>query len=167
MKLTGKGAAKPDPETTVRVEKVSRGDLVEIVSAPGQIQPKTKVSISAKTTARIMELPYDEGMEVKKGDIVVQLDSKDLEAQLKAVESRRSAEAAQIDVGEARLKAQQSQIESARVQLAEAQRNLKRQNDLLGTKDVAQSTVDEAQARVDQLQAQLSGSLSSLEADRA
>ncbi|MEA2735210.1 MAG: HlyD family secretion protein [Humisphaera sp.] len=169
MKLTGKSSMGGDAEqeTAVRIEKVSRGDLVEIVSAPGQIQPKTKVSISAKTTARIMELPFDEGMEVKKDQIVVQLDSKDLEAQLKAVESRRSAEAAQIDVGEARLKAQQSQIESAKIQLAEAQRTLKRQKELLATQDVAQFTVDEAQARVDQLQAQLTGSLSSLEADRA
>ena len=54
-----------------------------IVSAPGQLQPKTKITISAKTTARIVELPFEEGATVKKGDLLVQLDSKDLEAQLK------------------------------------------------------------------------------------
>src|SRR5437762_554259 len=43
MKLSGKSTGQPEQETTVRVEKVARGDLVEIVSAPGQIQPKTKV----------------------------------------------------------------------------------------------------------------------------
>src|SRR5688500_13598628 len=166
MKLTG-GAAKPDQETSVKVENVSRGDLVEIVSAPGQIQPKTKVSISARTTARIAALPFDEGMEVKQGEVIVQLDSKDLDAQLKAAESRRSAQAAQIDVSEARLKSQQAQIDSTKVQLAEAERNLKRQMELLATKDVAQSMVDEAQAQADQLKAQLQGALSSLEADRA
>src|SRR5687767_9710143 len=113
MKLTGKSSmgGEGEQETAVRIEKVSRGDLVEIVSAPGQIQPKTKVSISAKTTARIMALPFDEGMEVKKDQIIVQLDSKELEAQLSASESRRSAQAAQIDVGEARLKSQQAQIQ--------------------------------------------------------
>ena len=44
--------------TPVRVEPVKRGDLVEIVSAPGQLQPRTKVQISAKTTARIIDMPY-------------------------------------------------------------------------------------------------------------
>ena len=167
MKLTGNGPAKPEQETAVRVEKVSRGDLVEIVSAPGQIQPKTKVSISAKTTARIMALPFDEGMEVKKDQLIVQLDAKDLEAQLKATESRRAAQAAQIDVGEAQLKSQEASILSTRVQLADAERNLKRQRELLSTQDVAQSMVDEAQAQVDQLKAQLQGALASLEANRA
>jgi HlyD family secretion protein len=167
MKLTGNGPAKPEPDTSVRVEDVTRGDLVEIVSAPGQIQPKTKVSISAKTTARIMELPFDEGMQVKKDQVIVQLDSKDLEAQLKAAESRRAAQAAQIDVGEARLKTAEAQILSSKVQLADAERDLKRQRELLETKDVAQSFVDEAQAQVDQFKAQLAGALSSLEADKA
>src|SRR5688572_8350023 len=128
MKMRGGagGSGSSPAEISVRTEPVGRGDLVEIVSAPGQIQPKTKVSISAKTTARIMALPFDEGMEVKKDQIIVQLDSKELEAQLSAAESRRAAQAAQIDVGEARLKSQQSQIQSARVQLAEAERNLRR-----------------------------------------
>ena len=168
MKLSGKSSmgGQPENETSVRVEKVSRGDLVEIVSAPGQIQPKTKVSISAKTTARIMELPFDEGAVVKKDQIIVQLDSKDLEAQLKAAESRRAAQASQIEVGEARLKSQQAQIQSMRVQLADAERSLKRQNDLYSTKDVAESFVDDARAKVDQLKAQLDGSLATLEADR-
>ena len=167
LKLTCNGAAKPDQETSVRVEKVSRGDLVEIVSAPGQIQPKTKVSISARTTARIALLPFDEGMEVKQGQVIVQLDSTDLEAQLKATESRRAAQAAQIEVGEARLKSQEAQIQSTKVQLAEAERNLKRQQELFATQDVAQSFVDEALAARDQLKAQLQGALASLEADRA
>lgn len=169
MKLTGKSSmgGQPEQETSVRVEKVSRGDLVEIVSAPGQIQPKTKVSISARTTARIAALPFDEGMEVKRDQVIVQLDSKDLEAQLKAAESRRAAQAAQIEVSEARLKSQEAQIQATKVQLADAERNLKRQMELLETKDVAQSMVDEAQAQVDQLKAQLQGAISSLEADAA
>src|SRR5881628_2988508 len=75
--------------TTVRVEAVGTGELIEIVSSPGQLQPKTKVSISAKISARIVSLPFDEGATVTKGNpdakppvapsVLVQLDSKDLE----------------------------------------------------------------------------------------
>ena len=39
----------------MRVEPASRGDLIEIVSVPGEIQPLKKVAISAKVAAPIVE----------------------------------------------------------------------------------------------------------------
>ena len=39
------------PPTPVRVDLVTSGPLVEIVSAPGEIEPRRKVSISAIVTA--------------------------------------------------------------------------------------------------------------------
>ncbi|MHC4353340.1 MAG: efflux RND transporter periplasmic adaptor subunit, partial [Planctomycetota bacterium] len=53
-----KGPGRPTP---VRIEKAELGELAETVSAPGEIEPKTKVEISAKVSARIVELPYEEG----------------------------------------------------------------------------------------------------------
>ena len=41
--------------TVVRIEKPARGRLVEYVSAPGEIEPKTNVEISAK----IFEISHD------------------------------------------------------------------------------------------------------------
>ena len=49
---------KEDRGSAVRVEKPIRGDLVEVVSASGTIMPKTKVSISARVSALIQEIPY-------------------------------------------------------------------------------------------------------------
>ena len=87
MRKAGEGE-----ETVVRIEPSGRGLLVETVTAPGVVQPKTKVSISAKTAARIVELPFKEGDVVKKGDPLVRLDSKDLEALLRGAEARYAAE---------------------------------------------------------------------------
>jgi HlyD family secretion protein len=167
LKMRGNAADPKGEGTTVRVEPVKRGDLTEIVSAPGQLQPKTKVSLSAKTTARIMDLPYDEGAMVKKGDVLVQLDSKDLQAQLDAAEAHHAAQAGEILVGQARLGSLRAQIESAKVQLADADRDLRRQKELLATKDVSPSIVDVAQAKVDQFKAALDSALSTLEAEKA
>lgn len=162
MRSNGGGDAQITP---VRVEKVGRGDLVEIVSAPGQIQPKNKVSISAKTSARITALPFDEGMPVKAGDLIIQLDARDLEAQLKATEARKAAQGAEIVVAQARLEAQKSQMESIRIQIADAERELERQ---IGLDDFAiRSTVDQARSKVLDLQAQLQAAVNSLEANRA
>ena len=45
--------------------------LIETVKAPGQIEPHTKVDISAEVAARIESLPFREAELVKKGDIVL------------------------------------------------------------------------------------------------
>ncbi|MFG0331234.1 MAG: efflux RND transporter periplasmic adaptor subunit [Phycisphaerales bacterium] len=156
----------PEGEPTlVRLEEPERGDLVERVQAPGQIEPKTNVEISARVSARIVELPFDEGDRVKANDLVVRLDSADLEARLKAARARRAAQDAGIRVAEARLESQRAQIDSTRAALLEAELNFDRQTGLLESRDVSQSVVDSALAAVDQLKAQLAGQEASLNAD--
>ena len=73
-----------DLGTQVRLEPAGKGDLVRKISAPGQIDPKTDVQITAQVSARITALPFKEGDEVKKGDVVVRLDAEDLLAALAA-----------------------------------------------------------------------------------
>ena len=43
--------------TTVRLAPVQVGELIETVSAPGQVEPATDVAISARVSARITEIP--------------------------------------------------------------------------------------------------------------
>ena len=156
-----------DNGTQVRLEKVVRGDLVEFVSASGEVEPKTDVSISARVAARIKELPFDEGDVVKKGDVLVRFDDKDLRAALESVKARYAAEEAQIGVSEQRIKAREAQLAADRISLADAERDLGRQRQLLATRDVSQSVVDTAQARVDNLRAQILASEQSMAADTA
>ena len=154
-----------DEGTAVRIEPVARGDLVEIVSAPGLIQPKSKVSISARVAARVVELPFKEGDRVKKGEsVLVKLDSKDLEAQLRAVEARSAAQAAQIEMAKSTLESGKSDIAALRAELTEAERDLNRQKGLHASHDVSESVVDQAQTKFDQLQARLESSVHTVEA---
>ena len=153
--------------TVVRVEKAARGDLVEFVSASGEVEPKTKVSISARVAARIAELPFDEGDVVKKGDVLVKFDDKDLRAALESVKARYAAEEAQIAVTDLRIRAQEAQLNAQRISLADAERDLRRQRQLFETRDVSESVVDTAQARVDNLKSQVVASEQSLAADRS
>jgi len=160
----GKGGGGGTP---VRVEKVTRGDLVEFVSASGEVEPKTKVSISARVAARIAEIPFREGATVKPGDVLVKFDDKELAAALASVKARYAAEEAQIIVSGERIKSQESQLVAQRIQIADAERDLRRQAQLLQTRDVSQSVVDTAQARVDNLKAQIAAAEQSLLADRS
>src|SRR4051794_41341513 len=53
--------------TEVRIEKVQKRDLVASVTASGQVQPHTKVDISADISGRIVRLAVGGGQEVAAG----------------------------------------------------------------------------------------------------
>ncbi len=151
--------------TIVRLEEIRRGDLAEFVSAPGQIEPETMVEISARVSAHIVEMPFEEGDPVKAGDLLVRLDATDLEAGLRAANARRMAEAAGIEVAKARISAQKASIAGIEASLHEATLNRQRQEDLLKSADVSQAVVDTAVSREKELIAQLESARSSVEAD--
>ncbi|MGB7158657.1 MAG: efflux RND transporter periplasmic adaptor subunit [Tepidisphaeraceae bacterium] len=152
--------------TDVRVEPVARGDLVEIVSAPGQVQPRTKVQISARVAARIRDLPFDEGAKVTKDALLVKLDATELEAQLRATKARAAGQKAQLEESTARVHAQMAQIEASRIMHLDAQRDAKRQRQLVQDGDIAVSIAEAAEAKAGNLEQQLESSVRQLEADR-
>lgn len=177
MKLLGRGAAAANQPTLVRVERVTRGELIESISASGEVEPKAKVSISARVSARIEKLPFKEGQRVTKGDpnarppvppsVLVVLESKELEATLKSAEARHAAERAQLRVSQEQVSAQKSHLDALRVTLADARRELERQKKLLASKDVSQSQVDQLQAKVDQQEAEMTGAEATLRGQEA
>jgi HlyD family secretion protein len=57
----------------VTVKEVTLQDIVETVSATGKIQPEVEVKISSEVSGEILELPFKEGQEVKKGDLLVRV----------------------------------------------------------------------------------------------
>ncbi len=166
-----KAAGKP---TVVRVERPERGELIEFVSAPGEIEPKTKVEISAKVSARIVALPFDEGDRVTAGDpnadppvptsVIVRLDSKDLESRLKSAQASYAAQAAQINVEQAHIASQKANLVGLQASLKQGQKDLERQKELLESYDVSQATYDKTKLQVDELQSQLESAEHSLKA---
>ena len=121
-----------EQQTEVRIDSVKRGKLAKIVSAPGSIEPKTKVQISAQVSAKITALPMREGDRVKKGDVVVRLDADDYVA---ALESARAG-----------LKGEQARLEGLQADLAHAEAEWGRFKELYDTKDVSKSDLDAAEA---------------------
>ena len=97
----------------VRTEQVESRDLVASVTASGQIQPRTKVNVSADVTGKIVRLAVKEGDMVKKGQFLLQIDPEQVTAALQRAEA-----------GLASSKAQEAQ---SRANLLQAQRNYDRQ----------------------------------------
>src|SRR5688500_4103080 len=81
----------------VRIEPVERRDLVASVTASGQVQPHTKVDLSADITGRIVRLAVKEGDMVTKGQFLLKIDPSQYRASAEraaaAVASARSQSA--------------------------------------------------------------------------
>ncbi len=59
----------------VEVARVERGEIEDIVSAPGEIRAKEERKINAEVTAEVVKLLIEEGDWVNRGEILVKLDS--------------------------------------------------------------------------------------------
>ena len=151
----------------VRVEPAAKGGLIESVSAPGEIQPLTKVSLSAKVAAPIVEMPFKdkEGSPVRKGALLVKLDDQDLRAVKRQLEAQKSAQEHSIQVAHQRIVAQRAMIRASRATLADLKRDLDRNTSLVGTQDVSQSVLDTAQAKSDEQNEQSASAEQNLVAD--
>ncbi|MBZ5596944.1 MAG: efflux RND transporter periplasmic adaptor subunit [Acidobacteriia bacterium] len=80
---------------TVQTGKVQRLDLTAVVSASGEIKPKTYVNIGANAFGKITRLYVKEGDRVRKGQLLAQLENVQSEADVNA--TRAALEAAQTD----------------------------------------------------------------------
>ena len=167
-------AKKANKGTVVRIEEVKLGELSEFVSAPGEIEPMSNVDISAKVSARIVELPFDEGDEVSGGDpdadppvpgsLLIRLDSKDLESQLRSARANYKAQQAQINVEKSRVLSQRSSLEGTASLLKQAESDMQRQKQLLQSQDISQSTFDQTQCNYDELKSRYEAAVYGLQA---
>jgi HlyD family secretion protein len=76
---------------TVQTGKAQREDLASIVSASGEIKPKTYVNIGANAFGKITHLYVKEGDRVKKGQMLAQIENVQPEADLNATEATLQA----------------------------------------------------------------------------
>jgi RND family efflux transporter MFP subunit len=107
----------------------------------GSVAARTKVTVAAKVMSYVRTVQAHEGDRVRAGQVLVELDAREMQAALEAAEAMR----AEADAA----------IASAKqgVAAAEAQRDLaastqKRFEELLGKKSVAQQEYDEVEARL-------------------
>jgi HlyD family secretion protein len=99
----------------VYVEPAARRDLLQVVKATGDIEPRTKVNISAHVIAKIEKLYVNEGDRVQKGQPFLMLEQNVFIAD-------RDQWAAQLRSAETAVAKQQVELDDATVKLARAKR---------------------------------------------
>lgn len=112
-------AATRKPKTTYETEKVDRGTVVEEVSVTGSVSSMRNISLVPEVSARVTKLNVDEGSEVKEGDVLVELDSRDTYARLAS--QRASVDAAYARLAELIAGATPQELASAQAAVATAE----------------------------------------------
>jgi len=134
--------------TSVTLEKIARHDLEAIVTASGKIRAKKTVNISAETPGKIVNLAVAEGERVKKGQLLLEIDPRNLET---AVQNRE----ANLASARSQLEQTRSQIENSRVALKQAQDTLRRQEGMWQSGLIARDVYERAQNDVKMRQTDL------------
>jgi HlyD family secretion protein len=139
------------------------GGLTVTVSATGTLQPLTQVDISSELSGVMRTVAVDENDLVHKGDVLAELDTTRLAAQVEGAEASAKAAAARVD--------------DARTTLKESEQSLARQTQLstrgmiteqaletaTATRDRADSAVKIAEANLAIAQAELKQRLTDIE----
>jgi len=85
------GGAKKVSKNEYATVEITRGDMRQIVSATGEIQPVNTVNIGSQVSGTIDNIYVDYNSKVKKGDILLTIEPSVLEAQVREAEASLSS----------------------------------------------------------------------------
>jgi len=123
---------KPIPITT---DKAIRKTIVQTVSATGKVQPELEVKISPEVAGEIIELPVEDGKEVKKGDLLVRV--------------RPDSYKALVEQQEAAISAAKATNLQQKATMMKTEQDFKRAEDLFNKKLISVQEYNAAQAASD------------------
>src|SRR4051812_65213 len=131
----------PDKAPVPVTAAVTRGDVIAKVDATGTLAPVTTVQVGSQVSGTIKALHADYNSEVKKGQVVAELDP--------------SLFQTQVEQARATLAKAESDVDRARVELNDATSKAKRAQELSDQKLISRNDLETAQAAAAQAAAAL------------
>jgi HlyD family secretion protein len=140
--------------------RVTRETVVSALTTNGKVEPIEWGSARAQVAGLVMRTPVRRGQMVEKGDVLVQLDSAPLEADLAAAEARVSGVQAELQTLQqggrsAEIATLNGAIEAAEQELAVAQREYDSNRRLQSKGAIANLEVTASKERVERVQLQI------------
>ena len=115
------------PPVPINIDTVQRGPMPVRIDAVGTVQPVASVSIKTRIDAQIEKIFVADGAHVNAGDVLVKLDSRQIEAQIKQTEANIAKDLATLE---------------------QANRDAARSSDLFGRGAGTQTKADDALTQV-------------------
>lgn len=136
------------PQTSYFTETVKKTDLQQTVIATGTVRSSKRVEVGARVSGKVEKIYVKLGQQVKKGDLIAQLDSITQENELNIA-------VAQLASYKAQLAAAQTAYRIAQSNYDRVAKLYKKQASSLNDYETAQNTLESAKATVEQIQAQV------------
>jgi HlyD family secretion protein len=136
--------------TPTKVYRATSGQLVQTVVASGRVISPQRVTVALQGSGRVLRVAVEEGQNVERGQLLIELDNSDARASLAQADAsvvQAQAKVRQIgEVGQPQAAQALAQAQSTALQ---ARKTLERNRDLLWQGFVSQATVDDAQRALD------------------
>jgi RND family efflux transporter MFP subunit len=141
----------------VQIGKVVYRDISDEVRAVGNIQAEQRVTITSEIRGKIARIAVEEGMRVKTGDLIAQIDSREYELTLEKFRADLSGSQNEYKKAQGGLRPEDkerldAQTRAAQSSLDLAQIELKRTKKLVEEKVVSQSALDSGEDKLRQAQ---------------
>lgn len=125
----------------VSVERASTKDIVEMIPASGKIKPVTEVKISPDVSGEIVELNFEEGETIKKGDLIMKI--------------KQDLYISMVERAEASLNTIKAQHLQQKAQMIQSELSFKRSKALYEQRAISEADFESAQASYEVAKEQL------------
>ena len=132
---------KTEEKPQVIQATVSRGDIVEVVSATGTLEPWRRVDVGSQVSGVVQELFVDYNSIVSEGQVLAKIDPTLLQVQ--------------VEIQKANIERQEMDIENQKVQLEDLKVKLERAESLFKSQLINQQQLDDAKLQVKNREAQI------------
>ncbi|GGH18702.1 RND transporter [Alsobacter metallidurans] len=137
------GAAGAAPRSVpVVLGKAERRSMPLRFDTIGTVQPMASVTVRSRVESQIAAAPFDDGGKVRKGDLLFQLDSRQIESQIKQSEAT---------------------LTRSRAQLEQAQRDVRRNEALAANEYASRQKLDDSRTAVQTISAQIQADEAAIE----
>lgn len=119
----------------VEISKVELVDITETVSSSGKIKPEVEVKIAPEVSGEIIKLPIKEGQEVKKGQLLVEINPDIYESS--------------VNRAHASLQSSKSTHQQSKARLIESEQDFNRNKKLYDNETISKSEWEKAKANYD------------------
>lgn len=141
----------------VYAEKIEKGNIKELVSSNGKIQPEVEVSISPEVAGEVIEVLVKEGEKVKKGEVLIKINPDLLESARERIKASLNSSRANL----ANAKARQAQ---SKAQMINAEASFRRNESLWKQKVISEAEFDAAKASFEVAKAEMEAAEQSVSA---
>jgi HlyD family secretion protein len=153
---------KPPPPARYVGIAATQGDVFETIQSTGQVKPVTEVQVGAQVSGRITKVHVDFNTQVKAGDLLAELDTQLIGAQIDGNQAQVAAASASVKRADANEENAKLRLDRARKMFKEGVGTQADLDSAQGAYDVAVADVASAKAQVAQLGAALRSSRTNL-----